>query len=51
MNNFPYSGKLLNARSALAIFPQIPGRIGTYMSIVPGDFSLFRIQAFDPDRR
>ena len=41
MADFPFSRKLLDAFGAHAVFPQIPGRVRTEMSIVPCDIGLF----------
>lgn len=40
-NDSPFSREFLDAFGAHAFFPQIPGRIGAYMPIIPDNIGLF----------
>ena len=46
MDYFPLPGELLDASSARAILPKVPGRIGTKMTVVPDDVGLDRTYPF-----
>ena len=46
MTYFPCSGEFIDTGGARTIFPQVPGPIGTDMTIVPDDFGLLGVQSF-----
>ncbi len=45
VTDLAFAGKLIHTIGAHAILPQVPGRIGTEMTIIPGDIGLLRIDS------
>ncbi len=45
VTDLAFAGKFIHTIGAHAILPQVPGRIGTEMTIIPGDIGLFRIDS------